>query len=903
MTDWHSMTLDQVIERLDTDPIRGLEENSANLRLRQDGPNRLEEQTVKSPWKILREQLTATMMIVLVAAAVISSFLGDQKDAVAILIIIILNAVMGFGQEYKAEKAMAALKSLAVPIVKVIRSGHLREAAAVEIAAGDLVLLEEGDLVPADCRILESGNLKIQESALTGESVPVEKSADRVPGEDVPLADRFNMAYMGTVVTSGRGRAVVTETGMRTELGRIASMIQTVEREPSPLQKRLERLGKTLAFAAIILVGIVVALGALRGEDPRTLFLTAISLAVAAVPEGLPAVITIALALGAQRMLKRRALIRKLPAVEALGSVTAICTDKTGTLTENRMNARKLYVLDQHFDLKAPIPEGEFPLSVQLLLIGGSLCSNAAIPDVGHPVDPAKAIGDPTEVAMVLAASRLGFYKAELETILPRVAEIPFDSERKRMTTIHRFANTDHPGWVEALGTGKYDDGSPVSFTKGAVDSLIAISSGALVGKSVEPFGPHREHVIQANNELAKEGMRVLGVAFRRLEAPNEAGADAERDLIFVGMVGIYDPARPEAKEAIEVSRSAGIRPIMITGDHPLTAQSIARELGLGSNPGTLTGRDLDGSIHDPGKILEEVSIFARVAPEHKLRIVEALQRQGHIVAMTGDGVNDAPALKKADIGIAMGITGTDVSKEVSDIVLMDDNFATIVSAIEEGRIIYDNIRKFVKYLLTTNTGEILVMLAAPFLGMPLPLLPLQILWINLVTDGLPALALGLEPGEPDVMRRPPRHPSESIFGQGLGRHILWVGILMGIIPLLPGYGYWSMGRETWQTMVFTTLAFSQMAHVLAIRSDRYSLFSIGISSNRPLLGAVILTSVLQIAVVYVPFLQQFFNTTALPPAEFAFCIALSSLIFCAVEMEKLFLRRGVSLQFAKKRR
>lgn len=889
-----------------SDPVNGLEQTEAARRLEQNGPNELLERGVKSPLKILWEQLTASMVVILIAAAVISALLGDNKDAIAILIIVILNALLGLRQEYKAEKSMAALKKLAVPNVKIKRGGRLREISARELVPGDLVLLEEGNLVPADCRLIESINIKIQEAALTGESAPVEKNAHNLLQEETSLADRMNMAYMGTVVTYGRGRGIVAETGMRTELGRIASMIQTVEGELTPLQRRLNQLGKTLALVALGLVAIVAGLGFTRGENLTTLFLTAISLAVAAVPEGLPAVVTIALALGSQRMLRRRALIRKLPAVETLGSVTVICSDKTGTLTENRMQAAILDVAGHRMELPA-LPERsiqeasaggkteeelhDYPPSVALLLAGGSLCSDAS---VGADPNEPEALGDPTEVAILVAAARKGLWKQRLENLLPRVAEMPFDSERKRMTTVHRFPGEDSiPGWLRLIAMNGARRQPYIAFTKGAVDSLVGRSSGVLHGAEVEPLDERwKERIIAGNNGLADMGMRVLGVAFRQLSST--AAEDLERELVFVGMVGIIDPARPEVKEAVALCKKAGIRPLMITGDHPLTANHIASELGIGSDSGVITGRELaEKSRRALEETAEKISIYARVSPEHKLGIVEALQSRGHIVAMTGDGVNDAPALKKADIGIAMGITGSDVSKEVSDMVLLDDNFATIVSAVEEGRAIYDNIRKFIKYLLTTNSGEIWVMLAAPFLGMPLPLLPLQILWINLVTDGLPALALGFEPPEPDVMRRPPRRPDESVFARGLGRHVLWVGALMGLLPLLLGYWYWRIGNEDWQTMVFTTLAFAQMAHVLAIRSEHQSLFSIGLLSNKHLLAAVTMTIGLQVTVIYVPFLQQFMKTAALSPLELVYCILLSSVIFVAVEIEKWLWRRN----------
>ena len=915
MGNWHHLDVGAVLAQLNSDADRGLSETEATRRLAEHGPNELIERGLKSPWLILWEQLTATMVVILIIAAIVSALLGDFKDAVAILAIVVLNTALGFTQEYRAERAMVALKKLAVPTVKVRRDGRVQEISARELVPGDIVLLEAGNLVPADGRLLESANLRIQEAALTGESEPVEKDPRALMGPDLPLGDRRNMAYMGTVVTYGRGLAVVTETGMDTELGGIATLIQTVRQEPTPLQRRLDQLGRKLAAVALAVVGVVFGLGLLRGEDARLMFLTAVSMAVAAVPEGLPAVVTIALALGAQRMLKRRALIRKLPAVETLGSVTVICSDKTGTLTENRMTVTVLDVAGHRVDLtehlrgarpvldpgdeRPPVLTGQPALA--LLLAGGALCNDAVLEpngddsEVNTEVRPYHTVGDPTEGALVVAAARLGLWKAELEKVLPRVAEVPFDSERKRMTTVHRVTTIAGSN-LPTLGIG-----SPpyVAFSKGAVDRLLDVSSQVWVGGMAEPLSATwRQRIAAAHDRLAQNGMRVLGVAFRTLEFPslNGHGDALERDLIFVGLVGMIDPARPEVKDAVLTCRTAGIRPVMITGDHSLTAQHIARELRIADDGRVLTGQDLDRlSTEELEGVVQEVPVYARVSPEHKLKIVQALQTRGHIVAMTGDGVNDAPALKKADIGVAMGITGTDVSKEAADMVLLDDNFATIVAAVEEGRIIYDNIRKFIKYLMATNSGEIGLMLLAPFLGMPLPLLPLQILWINLVTDGPPALALSVEPAERDTMRHPPYHPNENIFGRGMGRHIIWVGLLMSLLSLGVGYWYWHIGQANWQTMVFATITFSQMAHVLAIRSGRDSLFRIGLLSNTPLLGAVVLTFVLQLAVVYVPFLQGFFNTVALSAGDLALSLAVSSLVFWAVELEKWLMRRSAA--------
>lgn len=937
MTQWYQSDAKQVLNQLGTNPSTGLSHEEASQRLSDRGANELAERPPKSPWQMLWEQFTATMVLVLIAAAVLSAFLGDWNDMIAILAIVIFNALLGFTQEYRAVKDFAALKKLAVPKARVLRNGDWQQVSAREIVPGDVVQLEDGDQVPADCRLLESINLRTQESAFTGESESVEKSIAPISGKDLPLGDRVNMVFMGTTVTYGRAKAVVTDTGMETELGKIAHSIQSVEQEQTPLQRRLEQLGRRLALAAVLLVAVIFGIGALRGGEFNDLFLTSVSLAVAIIPEGLPAVVTIALALGSQRMLKRKALIRKLPAVETLGSVTTICSDKTGTLTENRMTVTILSLAGERVDMRESFAQitsrldghksifnpGEgvpLPPSMAITLVGSALCNNALVHDDEEAAksdtaeaEPTatnstngnnhqRALGDPTEIALVVAADRLGLDKDELEELLPRVAEAPFDSDRKRMTTIHRLEQ-DNGTWkranpssrllpsIETISSKPY-----IAFTKGSVDGLLEISDQIWERDRIEPLNAEWErHIKESNDKLAASGTRVLGVAFRPLDDVPKSGSevDIEQNLIFAGLIGMLDPARPEAKTAVETCNRAGIRTIMITGDHPLMARHIAEELGIAKNGQFLTGQDLnrlpEGELEQR---VAEVSVYARVSPQQKLTIVESLQKQGEIVSMTGDGVNDAPALSKADIGVAMGITGTDVAKEAADMVLLNDNFATIVAAVEEGRVIYDNIRKFIRYTLSGNVAGVVIMLLAPLVAMPLPLKPIQILWINLLADGLLALAISVEPAETNVMQRPPYPPNESVFSRGVGRDIIWIGLLMGLTFLSMGYWVWQRDWNNWQTMIFATLAFSRMSLALAMRSERDSLFRRGLFSNKPMLGAVVLTFALQMAVIYTPLLQPIFQTQALSTQEILICLGLSTIGFWAFEFEKLFIRR-----------
>ena len=878
---WYQLEADAVVRQVNSHPNNGLTAKTAQQRLLRDGSNELMTTAGKSFWQVLWEQLSAPLVVMLIVASIISAIVGDLRDAIAILAIVIFNAVLGVRQERKAEQAMAALKKLAVPTVRVRRDAQVQECSMESLVRGDLVLLEAGNLVPADGRLVETANLQVQEAALTGESAPVDKRAAAVFTDEQVLGDRCNMVYHSTTVARGRGTFVVTETGMATEIGHIARMLQSVETEATPLQKRLSQLGKTLGVGAVAIALVIAGIGLAKGESLRQMLLTAVSVAVAAVPEGLPAVVTIALALGAERMLKRNALIRHLPAVETLGSVTVICSDKTGTLTENRMTVTVLDMFDQQVELSADTAIGSAALNA--LLLSGALCNDASL-------DGQTAIGDPTETALVTAAAKLGLPKSKLDQLWPRLAEVPFDSNRKRMTTCHRctqpLPGPHQPLWQQVVP----GDTTAVVFSKGALHSLLEISDRVWLDGSAQPLTEAlRQRIDTAHDRLADQGLRVLGLAFRPVATvPDEL----EQRLVFLGMMGLIDPARPEAKTAIGLCQTAGIQVVMITGDHPLTAQHIAQDLGIAGGE-LLTGQALGKMpVTSLETAVTKTAVYARVSPEDKLRIVQSLQRGGHIVAMTGDGVNDAPALKQADIGVAMGITGTDVAKEAADIVLQDDNFASIVAAVREGRVIYENIRKFIKYTLAGNVGQLWLLFLAPFLGMPIPLVPIQILWINLIADGLLALALSFEPGEQQVMERPPHQPNENVFGRGVGADIFWVGLLLGTVLLMVAYGYWSDNNPAWQTMVFTTLAFSRIALSEAVRSSSESLFKLGLFSNTKLLGAVVLTFSLQLLVVYVPVFQGFFSTVALSGQEIAIALLLGTISFWALELKKAFRKR-----------
>jgi Ca2+-transporting ATPase len=861
---WHLLEPWQTTAWLKVDPEVGLGHQEAKERLETYGPNAIQEQSRRGPVRMFFGQFADFMIIVLILACIVSGLVGDLTDTIVILVIIVLNAIIGFIQEYRAEKAVAALKRLSSPTAQVLREGKTHTIAAHELVPGDLVMLEAGNIVPADLKLLDVARLKVEEAALTGESLPVEKSGALIRELDSPLGDRLNMAYKGTIATYGRGVGIVIATGMDTELGKIAELLRQGKETKTPLQQRLASFGMRLALLVLAVCTIIFVVGLLRGEEPVLMFLTAVSLAVAAIPEALPAVATVTLAIGARKLVTKNALIRRLHAVETLGSVTFICSDKTGTLTQNRMHAEAFYVDDR---LREGIA-ADFPAPLLRAL---------ALNNDARRHHDGQLLGDPTEIALHEAAESVGYVGADLAKDAPRLDEIPFDSERKLMTTLHQ------------------ENGGLVAYTKGAPENVLQRCASLWAGDGSQPLP--KEKILAAAEQMAEKGLRVLALAYRQFpEQPQMLNADSiETGLCFLGLAGLMDPPRPEAKEAVALCKTAGITPVMITGDHPATALAIAIRLGIVDDGcKVLTGSQLSRmSLEEFEKQVEDVRVYARVAPEQKIKIVKALQDRGEFVAMTGDGVNDAPALRAANIGIAMGKIGTDVAREASHMVLLDDNFATIVSAVREGRRIFDNIRKFIKYAMTCNSAEIWTLFLAPFLGLPIPLLPIHILWINLVTDGLPGLALAAEPEEKGIMERPPRAPQESIFAQGMWQHILWIGLLMGGISLFAqGWAYFT-GCAHWQSMVFTVLALSQMGHVLAIRSERESLFSQGLLSNMPLLGSVLLTFGLQMAVLYVPVLQPIFKTEALSLGELSLCLALSSVVFFVVEIEKWMRRRG----------
>ncbi len=871
----HTQPAADVARRLEVQVDEGLAADEVSLRQQRYGANRLPEAPPRPVWRRVLDQFSDFMILVLLAAAVVSGLIGEPSDTVVILVIVLLNAAIGLWQEWQADRALAALQRLASPHTTVRRAdGQVQVVDTGQLVPGDVVLLEAGSLVPADLRLHAVAQLRVDESSLTGESVTVEKTDTALPllpvGE-YALGDRINMAFKGTLVTHGRAEGLVVATGAQTQLGQVASLLGDAGERATPLQKRLAAFGKRLSVVVLAICAVIFVTGVLRGEEVLLMALTAISLAVAAIPEALPAVVTVLLALGARRLVNVNALVRRLPAVETLGSVTVICSDKTGTLTLNRMTLREHRSWRPGVDASAG--DGDRALWTACVL-----CNDAAAGAEGW-------VGDPTETALLEAAQAAGIDVSALKAARPRLQEWPFDADRKRMSTLHARApeGSEHGGESGVAAVEAWR-----AYVKGAPESVLPRCVA----------GAAREEALALATQWAAQGLRVLAVAQR--EGQGDVSAlDAERfeqGLALIGLVGLIDPPRPEARTAVAECRTAGIRPVMITGDHPATALAIARDLGIvdGGQGAVTTGPELalldDAAL---AALVPRMAVYARTDPAQKIRIVQALQAHGDFVAMTGDGVNDAPALKAADIGVAMGKGGTDVAREASALVLLDDNFATIVGAVREGRRIFDNIRKFIRYTMTSNSGEIWVLFLAPLLGMPIALLPIHILWVNLVTDGLPGLALAAEPAEQGVMRRPPRAPTESVFAHGLWQHALFVGLLMGGLCL--GVQAWALreGNAHWQTMVFTTLTLAQMAHVLAIRSERESLFSQGLLSNRPLLAAVALTLVLQLATVYVPVLQPIFRTQALSAGELGLCFALAAVVFIAVELEKAWRRRA----------
>jgi Ca2+-transporting ATPase len=848
---WHLIPVSEIAQLLNTTPS-GIDSVTASQLLEEYGKNQIEDKKKKTILQMLLHQLTDFMILILIIAAIISSLLGDITDSAVILTIVIINAMVGVIQEYRTEKAMEALKNMVAHYARVIREGKIIDIPVSNLVPGDVVALEGGKSIPADVRFFETHQLRVDESALTGESYDVEKKTEALPEAEYSLGDLTNMGFKGTFITTGRALAFVVTTGMNTELGRIAKMIQTNE-TITPLQKRLGAFGKRLSVVILFICAAIFLIGLLRGESAITMLITAISLAVAAIPEALPAMVTIALAFGAKRLVKNNVLIRKLPAVETLGSVTHICTDKTGTLTLNKMTVESLYETSAQID-------NSFFYDNNALLHAMAL-SNDVLKD-----KDGKWFGSSTELALVQYASGKNMHKADLEILYPRIAELPFDSTRKFMTTFHQ------------------SEKGVIMITKGAVDVLLD-----KLTENQRALIPEFEIKV---NEMSEKGYRVLGYAIRTLtELPKEINPiEIETELTLIGFAGMIDPPRQEARQAVLECKEAGIIPIMITGDHKLTGQAIAKELGIiSSNEDlVLTGYELAKLTQDEfTEIVDKVRVYARVNPEQKLKIITALQSKNHFVAMTGDGVNDAPALKNADIGIAMGINGTEVSKEASHMILLDDNFATIVVAVKHGRKIFDNILKFIKYIMTGNSGEIWVIFLAPFFGLPIPLLAIHILWVNLITDGLPGLALASEPAETDIMKRPPREPKKNIFAGGMAYHILWVGFLMGAVTLaVQAWAIHSLNAH-WQTMAFTVLCFSQLGHVMAIRSDCESIFKIGVFSNKPMLLALCITVGLQLMIIYTPFFNHIFRTQPLSLYELTMTIALSSIVFWAVELEK----------------
>lgn len=874
---FHEMNETEIASVLRTDFTEGLDEKEVKSRREQHGYNALAEGEKQSALLLFFAQFKDFMVLVLLAATLISGLLGEMVDAIAIIAIVLVNGILGFFQERKAEKSLDALKELSAPQVHVLRDGGWVKVPSKEIVPGDILKFTSGDRIGADIRLIESRSLEIEESALTGESLPVQKNTSPLRIPNPGLGDMDNMAFMGTMVTRGSGVGVVVATGMKTAMGQIADLLQTAEAQETPLQRRLEQLGKILITAALFLTLLVVGIGVLQGHDLYTMFLAGVSLAVAAIPEGLPAIVTVALSLGVQRMIRKNAIVRKLPAVETLGCASVICSDKTGTMTQNKMTVTHLwsggktwtvdgvgYSPTGSFSYKGSDIDPQSEKSLQQLLTFGMLCNHAEIieKENEYAID-----GDPTEGALLVAAMKAGYRRPNLLSQFEVINEFPFDSQRKMMSMIVKDKN-----------------GRKFAVVKGAPDVLIGLSESILWEQRQQFLTKELSAKVQAAiDELAGNALRTIAIAFKPIAESTVVlhENEAEKGLTFIGLQGMIDPPRPEVKTAVKECNDAGIKTVMITGDHVITAKAIAEQLGiLTKGSKVIDGKRLsEMSVSELEDVVDEVSVFARVSPEHKLKIVKALQNRGHIVAMTGDGVNDAPAIKAADIGVAMGITGTDVAKEASSLVLLDDNFATIKAAIKEGRNIYENIRKFIRYLLASNVGEILVMLFAMILGLPLPLVPIQILWVNLVTDGLPAMALGLDQPEENVMKRPPRHPKEGVFARGLGWKVISRGFLIGLTTLLAFIIVYNRNPEELayaQTIAFTTLVMAQLIHVFDCRSEK-SVFARNPFGNKYLVWAVISSLVMVLAVIYSPALQPIFHTVAIMPADWLLILGLSA--------------------------
>jgi len=908
---WHALDADDTLNQFSTPADAGLSSSEATKRLQTYGPNQLAEAPPTTIWQMLWEQFNNFVVILLIVAAVISALLGDYVEAGAIVAIVILNAVLGIVQERRAEQALAALRKLAAPEANILRDGHRITVPASQLVPGDIVFLEAGNYIPADLRLTDAINLRIDEAALTGESVPAQKDANTVLQPNIPLGDRKNTAFMGTVVTYGRGKGIVVSTGMHTQIGLIAEMLQGVEQEQTPLQRRLDQLGKVLGWAALGVCALVFAIGWMRGMDPLEMFIIAVSLAIAAVPEGLPAVVTISLALGMREMIQRNALIRRLSSVETLGSATVICSDKTGTLTQNEMTVTRVAVDGDFVTVTGSgyTPEGEFLMgdkavslaqypAIRTALWVGALNNDAVLEISGESAGETtyRMVGDPTEGALVVAAVKAGAQLSPLNQAYPRIQEVPFDSERKRMITVHTVRDPQ-PDDISPF----YDDQQREWYAvteKGAPDIVLQQCTHYQnrFDKTVPLDDDQRRRILAANDSMTQDALRVLGVAYRVVNILDENGDgkvdnhELEQEMIFVGLLGMIDPSRPEVPSALETARQAGIRTVMITGDYPKTARAIAEDIGL-MQPDhiVLTGHDLD-QINDD-KLLDEVKhtdVFARVSPQHKMRIVQALRANGEVVAMTGDGVNDAPSIKQADIGVAMGITGTDVTKEAADMVLTDDNYASIVSAVEQGRVIYSNIRKFVYYLLSCNLAEIAIIFFATLFGLPVPLTAIQLLWLNLITDGAPALALGVEKGDPDIMQQPPRHPKEPIINKRMTIGIVVQTIAITSVTLaayLIGLAFYP---EAAKTMAFVTLSFSELLRAFTARSENYPILKVGLFTNKAMNWGVLASLILLLAVVYIPFLSRIFNTVPLVWAEWQFVLPLLLVPAIAAELTKL---------------